>query len=61
MQARSKILFELEFRCYEELQLWGSFDLNNSLTFWKKAIFEKSNFAYFVRKHRENELFLYAR
>ena len=26
----------------------------------KKAIYEKSKFAYFVRKQRENELFLYA-
>ena len=26
----------------------------------KKAIYEKIKFAYFVRKQRENELFLYA-
>ena len=26
----------------------------------KKAVYEKSKFAYFVRKQRENELFFYA-
>ena len=59
-QARSEILFDLESTCHVELWIWVSFHLDNFLTFWKKAIYEKSKFAYFVRKQRENELFFYA-
>ena len=39
----------MSFVCFEQL-----------LDILKKAIYEKSKFAYFVRKQRENELFFYA-
>ena len=59
-QTRSEILFDLESTFHVELWNWVSFHLDNFLTFWKKTIYEKSKFAYFVRKQRENELFFYA-
>ena len=40
-QPRSEILFDLESPFHEELLLWVSFDLNNSLTFRKKLYMKK--------------------
>ena len=57
MQAKSEIPFDLDSTCHVELWIWVLFHLDNFLTFWKKAIYEKSKFAYFVWKQRETNFF----
>ena len=56
-QARSEILYDLEFTYPEELYPWVSFDLDNSLTFSKKLELKNIICWFATIIHRNSEFF----